>query len=77
MVLLRKTALAFLFLLVAGLVRIPIERPLGREMRATGLLAEPLDQKTSEAIGQTSAAIALGGLRSLVASVLNLSLIHI
>lgn len=73
MVLLRKTALAFLFLLVAGLVRIPIERPLGREMRATGLLAEPLDQKTSEAIGQTSAAIALGGLRSLVASVLNFS----
>ena len=42
-------------------------------MRTAGLLAEPLDQQTSEAIGQTSALIALGGLRSLVAAVLNFS----
>lgn len=42
-------------------------------MRETGILAKPLDQKTSDAIGQTSAAIALGGLRSLVAAVLNFS----
>lgn len=46
---------------------------MGRELRATGLLAEPLDAATSEALGQTSATIALGGLRSLVAAVLNFS----
>ena len=69
----RKTALLLLILLVAGVARMPLERPLGREMRATGILAEPLDAGTSEALGQTSAAIALGGLRSLVAATLNFS----
>ncbi|MDQ8189552.1 hypothetical protein QEH58_04535 [Roseibacillus persicicus] len=69
----KKVSILLLFLLIAGLARMPLERPLGREMRQTGILAEPLDQKTSDAIGQTSAAIALGGLRSLVASVLNFS----
>ncbi|MBK1835606.1 hypothetical protein [Roseibacillus ishigakijimensis] len=69
----KKTALLLLCLLIGGLLRAPMERPLGREMRTTGLIAEPLDQETSEAIGQTSAAIALGGLRSLVAAVLNFS----
>ncbi|MGJ8723553.1 MAG: hypothetical protein ACSHYB_03260 [Roseibacillus sp.] len=73
MVFFRKVALVLLFLLIAGVARMPLERPLGREMRQAGILAEPLDMGTSEALGQTSAAIAIGGLRSLVAAVLNFS----
>ncbi len=69
----RKTALVVTFLLIAGLLRMPLERPLGREMRQSSILAKPLDAGTSEALGQTSAAIALGGLRSLVAATLNFS----
>jgi hypothetical protein len=73
MPLFKKIALTLVFLLVAGVARMPLERPLGREMRASGILAEPLDAATSESLGQTSAAIALGGLRSLVAATLNFS----
>ena len=73
MSLFRKVTLALIFLLVSGLARMPLERPLAREMRTANILAEPLDAQTSQAIGQTSAAIALGGLRSLVAAVLNFS----
>lgn len=69
----RKIALLLLLLLLAGLLRAPLERPLGRELRATGILEQPLDSQTSANLGQTSAAIALGGLRSLVAAVLNFS----
>jgi hypothetical protein len=69
----KKSLIVLLLLLVAGLARIPLERPLGREMRAEGILQKPLDLETSEALGQTSAAIAFGGLRSLVAAVLNFS----
>ena len=73
MILFKKVALVLLFLLIAGVARMPLERPLGREMRQEGILAEPLDLSTSEALGQTSATIALGGLRSLVAATLNFS----
>lgn len=69
----KKISLALLLLIGASAARLPFERPLEKEMRTAGLLAEPLDQQTSEAIGQTSALIALGGLRSLVAAVLNFS----
>ncbi len=68
-----KTGFCLLFLLIAGFIRTPLERPLAQELRATNILAEPIDYETSEALGQTSAAIALGGLRSLVAAVLNFS----
>lgn len=70
---LKKTTIILLLLLVAGLLRVPFERPLAREMRSAGILPEPINLETSEALGQTSAAIALGGLRSLVAAVLNFS----
>ena len=69
----KKVICIVLFLLFAGVARVPLERPLAREMRASGILSEPLDMSTSEALGQTSAALALGGLRSLVAAVLNFS----
>lgn len=71
--LLKKTAITLVLLLAAGLLRAPFERPLAREMRTAGILSAPIDLETSEALGQTSAAIALGGLRSLVAAVLNFS----
>lgn len=71
--LIKKTAIALLLLLAAGLLRAPFERPLAREMRTAGILSAPIDLETSEALGQTAAAIALGGLRSLVAAVLNFS----
>ena len=73
MPLFKKALFVLLALLITGVARMPLERPLGREMRAAGILAEPLDTGTSEALGQTSAAIALGGLRSLVAATLNFS----
>lgn len=73
MPLFKKVSIVLLALLFAGAARMPLERPLGREMRASGILAAPLDSGTSEALGQTSAAIALGGLRSLVAATLNFS----
>lgn len=69
----KKVLTLLLLLVLSGLLRLPLERPLGQEMRATGILERPLDNETSAALGQTSAAIAFGGLRSLVAAVLNFS----
>ncbi len=59
-------------LLVAGAVRMPVEAAFTRQLRATGLLAAPLPIATRDKIGQTGAAVALGGLRTLVATFLNL-----
>ena len=73
MPLIKKSAIILLLLLLAGIVRAPFERPLGRDMRTENLLPQPIGFETTEALGQTSAAIALGGLRSLVAAVLNFS----
>ena len=58
--------------LLAGAVRLPLEAALTGELRAAGLLAAPLPIATRDKIGQTSAAVALGGLRTLVATFLNL-----
>jgi len=58
--------------LLTGAVRLPLEAALTAELRAAGLLAAPLPVGTSDKIGQTSAAVALGGLRTLVATFLNL-----
>lgn len=69
----KKTVYILLLLLLAGVARLPLERPLGREMRSAGILAEPLDAATTDSLGQMSATIALGGLRSLVAATLNFS----
>jgi hypothetical protein len=61
-----------LALLATGALRMPFEAALTRELRAAGLLAAPLAIGTRERIGQTSAVVALGGLRTLVATFLNL-----
>lgn len=68
----RKIAIVFLGLLVAGAVRAPLELALTRDLRGKGLLPEPLEISAREEIGQTGFAVALGGLRTLVATFYNL-----
>lgn len=50
----------------------PYEAALRDELRAGGLTPPPLEIGTRDRIGQTSSAVALGGLRTLVATFLNL-----
>lgn len=59
-------------LLALGAARMPFEARLGRELRDAGLFPPPMKIDTREKIGQTSSAVALGGLRTLVATFLNL-----
>lgn len=59
-------------LLAAGALRMTWELPLARLLRGQELLPPRLDTGTRERIGQTSSAVALGGLRTLVATFLNL-----
>ena len=68
----KRTGIIALAILATGAIRMPVEQRLTLEMRDTGLLPAPLDVSTRERIGQTSAAVALGGLRTLVATFLNL-----
>jgi hypothetical protein len=67
-----KMVLLGLAVLAFGAVRLPYELGLTRDLRAAGLLSEPLEIGTRDRIGQTSSAVALGGLRTLVASFLHL-----
>ena len=55
-----------------GALRLPFERNLTVELRVENLLPEKLDVRTGERIGQTFTAVSLGGLRTLVATFLNL-----
>lgn len=50
----------------------PFEAGLAKEMRAANLIPPKLEIGTGERIGQTSTAVALGGLRTLVATFMNL-----
>lgn len=59
-------------LLAFGALRMPFEAGLTKDLRAAGLISEPLEIATRDRIGQTSSAVALGGLRTLVATFLNL-----
>lgn len=68
----RKSAVVLLAVLIAGAARIPFERSLMEELRAAKLLPQPLRIGVGEKLGQTGAAVALGGLRTLVATFLNL-----
>jgi hypothetical protein len=67
-----KIVLLLVALLVFGAARMPFETKLGRELRDARLFPPPLEIGTREKIGQTSSAVALGGLRTLVATFLNL-----
>jgi tetratricopeptide (TPR) repeat protein len=62
----------FVALMVFGAARIPYEAGLERQLRDAGLFPVELEIGTRERIGQTSSAVALGGLRTLVATFLNL-----
>ncbi len=59
-------------LLAFGAARMPFEAALTRDLLNARLLPEEMDVGTREKIGQTSAAVALGGLRTLVATFMNL-----
>lgn len=67
-----KLPILALGLLAAGGLRASWEAPLTDELRRDGLLAKPVALGTRDRIGQTSSAVALGGLRTLVATFLNL-----
>lgn len=67
-----KITLLAVALLAFGAARISFESKLSAELRAENLFPPPLEIGTREKIGQTSSAVALGGLRTLVATFLNL-----
>ena len=68
----RRPLIVFLAALLAGAVRMPFEAALTGELRAEGLLPGHLPIGTLDKIGQTGAVVALGGLRTLVATFFNL-----
>ncbi len=68
----RKSVILAAGLLVLGAARLPFEAGLTRELRTARLLPSNLQLGTLDKIGQTSAAVAFGGLRTLVATFLNL-----
>jgi hypothetical protein len=55
-------------LLAAGVLRMPLEQAMTVEFREQGLLSQPLELELKEKLGQNSSAIALAGLRTLVAT---------
>ncbi len=67
-----KIAVLAVAVLAFGALRLPYEARLSGELRAAGLFPPPLEIGTRDKIGQTSSAVALGGLRTLVATFLNL-----
>ncbi len=67
-----KSAVLLVALMIFGAARIPYEAGLERQLRDAGLFPPELEIGTRERIGQTSSAVALGGLRTLVATFLNL-----
>ena len=68
----RKSLVLAIALLVFGALRLRFEAELGAGLRAARLIAPRLEVGSRERIGQTSSAVALGGLRTLVATFLNL-----
>ena len=67
-----KIVILVVALLAFGAARMSFEAKLSGELRKAGLFPPPLEIGTRDKIGQTSSAVALGGLRTLVATFLNL-----
>jgi len=63
---------ALALLLVLGLVKLPLEQSATQSLRTHGLLSKPVDLSLRESLGQMGFAASLGGLRSLVASIMYL-----
>ncbi len=68
----RKYGVLILAILAMGGLRLPFERRLTEDLGAANLLPPKLEIRTGEKIGQTFSAVSLGGLRTLVATFLNL-----
>lgn len=68
----KRYAVLGLAILAAGGLRMPFERQLTDDLTEAGLLPPKLEQRTGEKIGQTFSAVSLGGLRTLVATFMNL-----
>lgn len=69
----RQIMIIVVILLVAGWVKEPWEQRMQRDFVAAGCLDPKLALGVKEKIGQTCAAVALGGLRSVVATFLHLA----
>ncbi|MEO1844197.1 MAG: hypothetical protein ABGZ37_07965 [Akkermansiaceae bacterium] len=72
MVLVRNLIVVFAALALVGFVRLPHDNKVAADLREQHLLPVPISLDTREELGQTGLAIALGGLRPLIASMLNL-----
>lgn len=68
----KKHVVVCIAVLAMGALRLPFERQLTIELNREELLPPKLEVRTSEKIGQTFSAVSLGGLRTLVATFLNL-----
>lgn len=68
----KKYCVLALAILAAGGLRIPFETTLTNDLQAAKLHPPKLEVRTGEKIGQTFSAVSLGGLRTLVATFLNL-----
>lgn len=68
----KKSIIVGAALLVFGGLRMPFEKGVTDDLHAANLLPLKMEISTRERIGQTSSAVALGGLRTLVATFLNL-----
>ena len=65
----RNCLIAMGTLVLAGMVRMPMERGLTADFREKGLLAKPVELATQKKLGQGFFAVTLGGLRSLVSTI--------
>ena len=72
MTLARKIQILLAVSLILGVVRMPLENSLSEDLREAGLKRERLDIGTKDTIQQTSGALALGGMRTLVANIFNM-----
>lgn len=68
----KRYAIVGLTILTMGMLRMPFERKMTDDLNQAGLLPPKLEQRTGEKIGQTFSAVSLGGLRTLVATFMNL-----
>ena len=68
----QRNGILALAILAFGAARMPFEAGVAAELRAANLTPPPMEIGTRDKIGQTSSAVALGGLRTLVATFLNL-----
>ena len=68
----KRYAVLALAVLVMGAARLPFEQSLSKELADEGLTPPKLEVETGDKLGQTFSAVSLGGLRTLVATFMNL-----